>query len=93
MLSVVKMCIRYILKKVFYDPNSVFYECPVCGQYEYSMENSTYEELDYNELAPFLFYMAVPPMGILLEAMLIVPGHIIPTEKPHMIQPIRPRIG
>ncbi len=47
---------RRILKKVCYDPNSVFYECPVCGQYEYSMENSTYEELDYNELAPFLFY-------------------------------------
>ena len=36
---------RRILKKVCYDPNSVFYECPVCGQYEYSMENSTYEEI------------------------------------------------
>ena len=47
---------RGIIKQVCYDPSSVFYECPVCGRYEYSMENSTYEELDYNELAPFLFY-------------------------------------
>ena len=45
-----------IIKQVCYDPSSVFYECPVCGRYEYSMENNAYEELDYNELAPFLFY-------------------------------------
>lgn len=27
--------------------------------------------------------MAVPPMGIVPEVMLMVPGHMIPTEKPH----------
>ena len=47
---------RGIFKQVCYDPTAVFYECPVCGRYEYSMENNAYEELDYNELAPFLFY-------------------------------------
>lgn len=47
---------RGIFKQVCYNPTAVFYECPVCGRYEYSMENNAYEELDYNELAPFLFY-------------------------------------
>lgn len=47
---------RGIFKQVCYNPIAVFYECPVCGRYEYSMENNAYEELDYNELAPFLFY-------------------------------------
>lgn len=47
---------RGIIKQVCYDSTAVFYECPVCGRYEYSMENNAYEELDYNELAPFLFY-------------------------------------
>lgn len=46
---------RGIFKQVCYDPTAVFYECPVCGRYEYSMENNAYEELDYNELAPFCF--------------------------------------
>lgn len=45
-----------ISEQVCYEPNSIFYECPVCGRYEYSMENNTYEKLDHNELAPFLFY-------------------------------------
>ncbi len=35
----------------------------------------------------------VPPRGILLDATLIVPGHIIPTEKPQMIQPANPKTG
>ena len=35
----------------------------------------------------------VPPKGILLDAMLIEPGHIIPTEKPQTMQPINPKIG
>ena len=34
--------------------------------------------------------MAVPPFGSLSEHILIVPGHIMPTEKPHIIQPISP---
>src|SRR5699024_180890 len=29
--------------------------------------------------------MAVPPRGIRLEARLKVPGHIMPTEKPHRL--------
>ena len=37
--------------------------------------------------------MAVPPAGNLSEEMLIVPGHMIPTEKPHMIQPTKPANG
>lgn len=37
--------------------------------------------------------MAVPPAGSYREQILIVPGHIIPTENPHKIQPTRPRTG
>lgn len=33
--------------------------------------------------------MAVPPLGSRPEHMLMVPGHIMPTENPHTIQPIR----
>ena len=36
---------------------------------------------------------AVPPWGIRGEVMLIVPGHIMPTEKPQKIQPISPKKG
>ena len=36
---------------------------------------------------------AVPPAFILTDVMLIVPGHIMPTEKPHIIQPARPAMG
>ena len=32
---------------------------------------------------------AVPPFGNCFAARLIVPGHIRPTEKPHMPQPAR----
>ena len=37
--------------------------------------------------------MAVPPAGNFLEERLIVPGHMIPTEKPHKIQPESPISG
>ena len=37
--------------------------------------------------------MVVPPVGMDAEAMLNVPGHIIPTEKPHTAQPMRPSAG
>ena len=37
--------------------------------------------------------IAVPPLGHFCEDMLIDPGHIIPTAKPHSAQPARPRIG
>lgn len=37
--------------------------------------------------------MAVPPRGIMEEALLKVPGQRIPTEKPHSPHPIRPRTG
>ena len=37
--------------------------------------------------------IAVPPVGNFLEEILIVPGHIIPTENPHTIQPISPDNG
>ena len=37
--------------------------------------------------------IAVPPSGILPEVMLIVPGHMIPTENPHTTQPMRFRSG
>ena len=37
--------------------------------------------------------IAVPPVGTLLDVILIVPGHMIPTENPHAIQPISPIIG
>ena len=36
---------------------------------------------------------AVPPSGILEDEILMVPGHIIPTEKPHTTQPIRFKRG
>ena len=37
--------------------------------------------------------IAVPPVGNALEEMLIVPGHMIPTENPHTIHPASPIIG
>lgn len=37
--------------------------------------------------------IAVPPVGNAFEEMLIVPGHMIPTENPHTIHPISPITG
>ena len=37
--------------------------------------------------------IAVPPAGQMREAMLMVPGHMMPTEKPHRAQPATPRAG
>ena len=37
--------------------------------------------------------IAVPPVGKVFEEILIVPGHMIPTENPHTIQPISPIVG
>ena len=37
--------------------------------------------------------MAVPPFGHFREAMLIVPGHMMPTEKPHSAHPASPTAG
>ena len=37
--------------------------------------------------------IAVPPNGILPEVMLMVPGHMIPTEKPHTMHPTRFKSG
>lgn len=37
--------------------------------------------------------IAVPPAGILLAAILNVPGQRIPTDKPHNAQPIKPTAG
>ena len=37
--------------------------------------------------------IAVPPVGYFFDEMLIVPGHMIPTENPHMIHSISPIIG
>ena len=37
--------------------------------------------------------IAVPPFGKVFEDILMVPGHIMPTENPHKIQPISPIIG
>ena len=37
--------------------------------------------------------MAVPPMGNFCEEMLMVPGYIIPTEKPQIMQPTSPVNG
>ncbi len=36
---------------------------------------------------------AVPPWGRRGEVMLIVPGHMMPTENPQKMQPINPRTG
>ena len=36
---------------------------------------------------------AVPPTGIVFHEMLMVPGHMIPTEKPQIALPARPRAG
>ena len=47
---------RDIAKQYCHDPESVFYDCPVCGRFEFSMENDTFSEFDKNELASFLFY-------------------------------------
>ena len=38
-------------------------------------------------------YIAVPVFGSVTAAVLKVPGQKIPTEKPHMAQPIRPTTG
>ena len=35
----------------------------------------------------------VPPLGRMDEEILIEPGHMIPTEKPHSITPTKPNIG
>jgi len=37
--------------------------------------------------------IAVPPVGKVFEEILMVPGHMIPTENPHTIQPISPAAG
>ena len=37
--------------------------------------------------------IAVPPVDILPEQMLIDPGHMIPTENPHIMQPRSPITG
>ena len=37
--------------------------------------------------------IAVPPMGHFCAEILIVPGHMIPTEIPHSAQPANPIIG
>lgn len=37
--------------------------------------------------------IAVPPLGHFWDEMLIVPGHIMPTEKPQRAQPASPIIG
>ena len=37
--------------------------------------------------------IAVPPMGHLCAEILIVPGHMIPTEMPHSAQPANPMTG
>ena len=37
--------------------------------------------------------IAVPPLGNLCDEMLMVPGHMIPTEAPQRIQPTRLIIG
>ena len=36
---------------------------------------------------------AVPPFGSFDEEILMEPGHMMPTEKPHSIQPARPIAG
>ena len=37
--------------------------------------------------------IAVPPAGIFLEEILKVPGHMMATEKPHMMHPINAATG
>ena len=37
--------------------------------------------------------MAVPPLGRLREATLMVPGHKMPTDRPHRPQPSRASSG
>ncbi len=37
--------------------------------------------------------IAVPPAGIFFDSMLMVPGHMIPTENPHMMHPMSPTSG
>ena len=37
--------------------------------------------------------IAVPPLGHFCDEILIVPGHIIPTESPQRAQPANPIIG
>jgi hypothetical protein len=36
---------------------------------------------------------AVPPVGSLDEEILMEPGYMMPTEKPHIMHAIRPKIG
>ena len=36
--------------------------------------------------------IAVPPLGHFCDEILIVPGHIIPTDSPHSAHPISPMI-
>ena len=37
--------------------------------------------------------IAVPPAGSFLEVMLKVQGHMMPTEKPHIMQPVNAITG
>ena len=37
--------------------------------------------------------IAVPPAGNFFDVMLKVPGHMMPTEKPHIIHPINAIMG
>ena len=37
--------------------------------------------------------MAVPPAGIFCDEILMVPGHMMPTENPQMTHPSSPTIG
>lgn len=39
-----------------HDPVSKFINCPVCGMYKISEENSNFKMIDKNKLASFLFY-------------------------------------
>ena len=68
---------------------------------KYVLENKVYptkqEILDKIKEIDSLKYAkankAVPPSGRRGEVMLMVPGHMIPTEKPHKTQPISPITG
>lgn len=43
--------------QVCYDPTYVFYDCPICGRYQFFMEsNNISEHLDKNKLGAYLYY-------------------------------------
>lgn len=53
------VCGKYdVLKQANSDLTEIFYECPICGRYQLSMENDIYKQINKDQLAAYLYYNA-----------------------------------